>query len=84
MIEWDEFYAHSATIAAKQEKIREYAKVLLVQDMRERPEARRPRASVMVRNPSSKSAKKSAGSSPSKAAGGRRASQRHIAMSKGH
>ncbi|KAH8044302.1 hypothetical protein JL722_14780 [Aureococcus anophagefferens] len=59
MIEWDEFYAHSATIAAKQEKIREYAKVLLVQDMRERPEARRPRASVMVRNPSSKSAKKS-------------------------
>ncbi|KAH8076806.1 hypothetical protein JL721_832 [Aureococcus anophagefferens] len=40
--------------------------------------------SGMIEWDDSKSAKKSAGSSPSKAAGGRRASQRHIAMSKGH
>lgn len=49
MIEWDEFYAHSATIATMQEKIREYAKVLLVQDVRERSGARRPRCSVICR-----------------------------------
>ena len=62
MIEWDEFYAHSATIAAMQEKIREYAKVLLVQDMRERPGARRPRCSVICRSGGSSSPKKRRGS----------------------
>ena len=46
-MEWAEFHRHKATIERKQEKIRAYARVLLCQDLRDRP--RKPRCSVIAR-----------------------------------
>ena len=47
-VEWVEFHRHRAAIQAKQDKIRNYAKVLLYQDVKERP-ARKPRCSILTR-----------------------------------